>query len=64
MSITEKIKNIQLPPCPFCGGKSDIAVATKAVIFCWDCGAQVSHKSIDEAVAKWCRRDGERKVPA
>ena len=49
-------KEVELLPCPFCGGKPGIANALKVIINCWDCDASVSHKNPDEAIAKWENR--------
>ena len=52
----------ELKPCPFCGGKAEIASLSKIAIgvFCNKCSAEIGiYRTKQEAIEAWNRRANE-----
>lgn len=56
-----------LKPCPFCGGKANIAYNAKrksvyggevkgTCVYCTNCGVDIFHRSTDMTIQSWNRR--------
>lgn len=61
------MKNADLRPCPFCGGKAEVVVDNETevlfLIQCTECKAQtVGHDFLSSAIYAWNRRaDNEQR---
>lgn len=56
-TMAEWIKNEDIRPCPFCGGKGSMNGMTFFWISCEDCGAELpTAPTRGEAIAQWNRR--------
>ena len=61
-------KNVELKPCPFCGGKSELFIGNFfAMASCLECGIHTKpfdyddfekEKAVEKAVEIWNRRAG------
>lgn len=52
----ERMREIELKPCPFCGSEGVICNRFEDVYYveCWDCTAKVeSYNGAEDAVARW-----------
>lgn len=51
------MKETELKPCPFCGGKAELSNYTHYWIGCKDCWVETKcYKSKEEAIEAWNRR--------
>lgn len=62
-------EEVQLKPCPFCGGKAQImSMGLPHWIYCEDCGARVhggiigERESVLASVKAWNRRVGDEEI--